>query len=213
MSTGIPPPPASSSDPSKPPPSPQRLALASAYSGGGGSLLPRIAIAAVLVTLAIGAYAYFGQKPPVAAGEITHLTAYPIHRVSNSALAAEPRAAKVENTFDEIVVIAEVRLHNQSKGPLFLSDMYAVVSLPGEEHRSFAASAKDFNRVFVAYPELNPTKQQPLVRDTTIPAGETVAGQVIFNYPITKDQWDLRRSLDLTVSFLHQNDLTLPAPQ
>ena len=91
--------------------------------------------------------------------------------------------------------------------------MSALLSLPGEEHRSLAANATDFNRVFVAYPQLVPLKQQPLLRDITIPAGETVEGQLIFNYPITKDQWDLRRSFDVTISFNHQKDLVLPAPQ
>jgi hypothetical protein len=145
-------------------------------------------------------------------GEVTHLTAYPIHRVSN-AIPEGSRAAKVELNFDEIIVVAEVRLHNQTKGPLFLFDMAALLSLPGEEHRSLAANATDYNRVFVAYPQLVPMREQPLLRDTTIPAGETVEGQLIFNYPITKEQWDLRRSLDITLSFLHQKDLTLPAPQ
>jgi len=189
-----------------------RLALASSR-GGGGSPLPKVLVAAVIVTLAIGAYFYFGAIPPAAVGEITHLTAYPIHRVSNSALAANLSAAKVENTFDEVIVIAEVRLRNQTKGPVFLSDMSALLSLPGEEHRSLAATATDYDRVFVAYPELAPMKREPLLRDTTIPAGATAEGQLIFNYPIAKDQWDMRRSLDLTISFLHQKDIILPAPQ
>jgi len=167
----------------------------------------------VIVVLAIGAYFYFGEKPPVAAGEIMHLTAYPIHRVSNAALAATPNAAKVENTFDQIIIVADVRLHNQSQGPLFVSDMSALLELPSEEDHSLAANASDYNRVFIAYPELLPMKREPLLRDTTIPQGATADGQLIFNYPITKDQWDQRKSLDITISFLHQKDLVLPVPQ
>jgi hypothetical protein len=191
---------------------PLPLALASS-SGGGGSPLPKVLIAAFIVIVAIGAYLYFGAIPPVATGEIMHLTACPIHSVSNTALAANPSAAKVENTFDEVIVVAEVRLRNQSRGPIFLSDMAGLLTLPAEEHRSLAANATDFNRVFVAYPQLLPMKQQPLLRDITIAPGETVEGQLIFNYPVTKDQWDARRSYDVTLSFLHQRDLVLPAPQ
>jgi len=175
--------------------------------------LLRILIAVVILVAVIGGYVYFNERPPVATGEVVHVTAYPVHRVSDGALALNPSAAKVENTFDEIIVVAEVRLHNQSNGPIFLSDMSALVSQPNEEDRSLAATASDYNRVFIAYPELLPMKQQPLLRDITIPAGETVEGQLIFNYPLTKEQWDLRRSLDITVSFLHQKDLILPAPQ
>jgi len=188
------------------------LSLARAESGGTGGLVLKLLVSAVIVVLAIGAYVYFGQKPPAAAGEVTHLTAYPIHKTTNN-IPYGSHAARVEQTFDEMIVVAQVRLHNQTEGPLFLSEMSCLVGLPGEEHRSMAASATDYERVFVAYPELLPMKQQPLLRDTTIPAGETVEGQLIFNYPITKDQWDLRRSVDITVSFLHQNDLVLPAPQ
>ncbi|AXC11153.1 hypothetical protein ACPOL_1811 [Acidisarcina polymorpha] len=199
--------------PTPPPSKLPGLALASFQGGRGGNPLLNILAAAVVVLLVIGAYVYFGEKPPVAAGEVAHLTAYPVHRVSNSALEATPAAAKVEQTFDQIVVVAEVRLHNRSHGPLFLSDMSAVLSLPGEEQRSLAANPTDFNRVFVAYPDLVPIKQPPLLRDTTIPAGGSVEGELVFNYPITKQQWDLRRSLDITISFLHQKDLVLTAPQ
>jgi hypothetical protein len=162
--------------------------------------------------IAIGAYVYFGQKPLAASGEVTHITGYPIHKVTDT-IPYVSKAARVEQNFDEIIVIAQVRLHNQTQGPLFVSEMSCLVGLPGEEHRSLAANINDYNRVFVAYPELLPMKQQPLLRDTTIAAGDTIEGQLIFNYPITKDQWDLRRSVDITISFLHQNDLVLPAPQ
>jgi hypothetical protein len=208
VSTQIPPPPAS------PPSVPnQRLALARSDTGGGGSLLVKVLIAAIVIAIVIAAVIFFSEKPAVVSGEVTHVNAYPVHRVSNSALAAEPRAAKVENTFDQIIVIAEVRLHNQGKVPVYLSDISGVVTLPNEQDRSFAANPGNYNRLFLAYPELSPVKSQPLLRDSTIPAGETVEGQLIFNYGITQDQWNARKSLDLTISFVHQSDLTLTAPQ
>jgi hypothetical protein len=207
--SAFPPPQVPNSAPAR---SPQPLVLATADKGAGPGIVLKLLIAAVIVMLAIGAYVYFGQRPPAASGEVTHLTAYPIHKVTNN-IPYGSKAAHVEQTFDEIIVVAQVRLRNQTQGPLFLSEMTCLVGLPGEEHRSIAASINDYNRVFIAYPELLPMKQQPLLRDTTIAAGDTVEGQLIFNYPITKDQWDLRRSVDITISFLHQNDLVLPAPQ
>jgi hypothetical protein len=191
----------------------QPLALARAESGGGGGLLAKILIAVVVVVLAVGAAFYFSTKPAVATGEVTHVNIYPIHRVSNAALNAEPRAAKVENTFDQVVVLAQVRLQNRSKIPIYLSDISAVLVLPNEEDRSFAANPTNYNRLFLAYPELAALRQQPLLRDAAIPPGETVEGQLLFNYPITQDQWNARKSLDLTISFIHQPDLTLTAPQ
>ena len=189
------------------------LSLATAQGGGSGHPVLRVVVAAVIVLLAIGAYVYFNEKPPVVAGEILHLTAYPIHRESKASMFAAQSIGPAENKFDEIVIIADVRLHNQSEGPVFLADMAAMLKLPTEEDRSLAASPSDFNRVFVAYPELAPMKQQPLLRDITIPAGATAEGQLVFNYPITKEQWDQRQSLNLVLSFTHQKDLVLLAPQ
>jgi hypothetical protein len=173
----------------------------------------RILVAAVIVLLVIGAYVYFNEKPPVVAGEIMHISYYPIHSESKKNQFATASVAPVETIFDEIIVIADVRLHNQSAGPVFLADMSALLKLPNEEDRSVAAGTADFGRVFVAYPQLAPMKQQPLLRDITIPADATAEGQLVFNYPITKDQWDQRQSLTLTLSFTHQKDLVLLAPQ
>lgn len=180
--------------------------------GRGASPLLKIGLATAITVLAIAAYMYFGDKPPVATGEVTHLTAYPIHRASDAG-GGRRGTMGVEQTFDEVIVIAQVRLHNQSKVPLFISDMAGVVSLPDQEIRSLAATNTDFGRVFIAYPQLAPMKQEPLLRDTTIQPGATVDGQLVFNYPITRDQWGLRRSMDISVSFVHQKDLTMQAPQ
>ena len=190
------------------------LSLATAQGGGSGSPVAlRIVAAAAIVLLVIGAYVYFNEKPPVVAGEILHLTAYPVHRESKANQFTTQSVAPVETKFDEIIVVADVRLHNQSQGPVFLADMAALLKLPTEEDRSLAASASDFNRAFVAYPALVPMKQQPLLRDTTIPAGATAEGQLVFNYPIPKETWDQRQSLELILSFTHQKDLVLLAPQ
>ena len=167
----------------------------------------------VVVLLVIGAYIYVEEKPPVVAGDVLHLSAYPIHRESKASMFSTPQVGQVDNNFDEVIIIADVRIHNQSQGSVFLADMAALLKLPTEEDRSAAATASDFNRVFIAYPTLAPMKQQPLVRDTTIPAGATAEGQLVFNYPITKEQWDQRKSLDITLSFINQKDLVLQAPQ
>lgn len=189
------------------------LSLATARGGGSGHPVLRVIAGAVITLLVIAAYVYFNEKPPVVSGEILHLTAYPIHRESHTRIFATQSTAPAENTFDQVIVIADVRLHNQSEGPLFLSDMSALLKLPTEEDRSLAAIVSDYNRVFIAYPQLAPMKQQPLLRDTTIPAGATAEGQLVFNYPITKEQWDQRQSLNLVLSFTHQKDLVLLAPQ
>lgn len=181
-------------------------------SNSGPNALTVVLVAFALVAASIGAYVYFGQKPPVAAGEIIRLTAIPIH--SETQTSAEPGMQGQAEVFDEVLVMAQVKLHNQSKLPLFLHDMYAALSLPDElERRSLAVNKTDFNRAFVAYPQLLPLKGEPLVRDITIEPGQTVEGLVLFPYPITGDQYNKKTALDINVIFLHQKTLTMSAPK
>jgi hypothetical protein len=171
-----------------------------------------VLMALVLVVAAIGAYVYFGEKPPVAAGEIVHLTAVPIHHESTT-----PEAAGMpgqDESYDQVLVMAQVKLHNQSQGPLFLREMFAALILPDDlERRSLAVNRTDFARAFIAYPQLLPLKGDPIVRDITIEAGQTVEGMMLFPFPITREQYDKKRSLDINVIFMHQKTLVLRAPQ
>jgi hypothetical protein len=181
-------------------------------SSSGPNALTVVLLAFAVVAASIGAYVYFGQKPPVATGEIIRLTAVPIH--SETQGPAEPGLQGQAEVFDEVLLLARVKLHNQSKLPLFLHDMYASLSLPDElERRSLAVNKTDFNRAFVAYPQLQPLKGEPLVRDITIEPGQTVEGMMLFPYPITGDEYNKKTSLDLNVIFLHQKTLTMPAPK
>jgi hypothetical protein len=190
------------------------LTLATSRGGDSGSSpVLRILIAAIVVLALIGAYVYFNEKPPVATGEVLHLSAYPVHRESKVNQFSTASIAPVQNTFDQVIVVADVRVHNQSSGPLFLADMTGLLKLPSGEFRSLAASTSDFDRVFVAYPALVPMKQQPMLPDITIAPGANIRGQLVFNYPLTKEQWDQRQSLDIALSFTHQKDLVLQAPQ
>jgi hypothetical protein len=174
--------------------------------------LKTVLIALVLVVAAVGAYVSLGEKPPVATGELIHVSAIPIHQQSD--LPAAAGMPGQTDAFDEVLVMAQVRLHNQAKIPLFLNEMYASLQLPDEvERRSIAANKSDFSRAFVAYPQLLPLKGEPILRDITIEPGQTVEGMMLFPFPITGAQYDQRKSLDINVIFTHQKTLTIRVPQ
>jgi hypothetical protein len=84
-----------------------------------------------------------------------------------------------------------------------------VVHLPDEDQRSLAASQTDFGKVFIAYPDLKPLRKDPLLRDITLTPGQQVEGMLIFNYQISKAQWDSRTGMDITMTFQHQKALVL----
>jgi hypothetical protein len=163
-----------------------------------------------IVVLAIGAYVWINNKPPVHTGQVLSIVAYPIHRElsTGSALGGVTGGKDV---FDEEIVLANVRIKSQTDIPLFLHDMSGDVTLAdGSIEHSMAAGRSDFQKVFIAYTDLGPQKKDPILRDITLTPGQQVEGQMIFHYPITKDQWNSRKSFDISVEFLYQKNLVLP---
>jgi hypothetical protein len=168
--------------------------------------------AVVFVVLAIGAYVWFNNKPPVHAGEVLSVNIYPIHRELSTGPVNGSKTEGVQgqgDIYDEVIVLVNTRIKNQTDIPLFLHDMWAVVDLPDEQQRSLAASDADFGKVFLAYPDLKPLRKDPLERDITLQPGQQMEGMLIFHYPISKAQWDSRNGMDITMTFLHQKPLLL----
>ncbi|HTV15715.1 MAG TPA: hypothetical protein VME68_13430 [Acidobacteriaceae bacterium] len=170
------------------------------------------AVAAVVIVVAIiGAYVWVNTKPPVHAGQLVSITAYPIHRELSTGNALGGLAGS-KDIYDEEIVIANVHIKSQTQLPLFLHDMWADVTLAdGTTQRSTAASTSDFHAVFVAYPDLAPRQTTPILRDTTMTPGQQLDGQIIFHYPISAQQWDQRKDFKIFVQFLHQKELILDA--
>jgi len=157
----------------------------------------------------IGAYLWVTYKGPVHTGQIVSLSAYPIHReLSTGSSLGGVDGGK--NVYDETIVIADVRIQSTTKLPLFLSDTYGDVTLPdGEVQSCLAADATDANEAFIAYPDLAGQKKAPLPRGITMTPGQVVEGQVIFHYPISKQDWEGRKGFDVTVRFINQKSLVL----
>jgi hypothetical protein len=83
----------------------------------GSSHLAWTALAAfVLVSIAIAVYFIAGQKPPPLTGDIVAVWAHPQH-TETSGLDANG-APMPKDSFDQVLVFTEVRLHNQSNLPL-----------------------------------------------------------------------------------------------
>ena len=167
--------------------------------------------AVVIMCVVIGGYVFLNEKPPVGAGQIEDLKVSPIHSQMRVGAGAEGMQGGLE-TYDQLFVFAKVKIHNQGTIPLFLGDMAATVTMRnGEEQRSLAATPKDVDQVFVAYPQLASMKAGPVKRDITITPGQTVEGLMLFHYPITQADWDARQGFDITIFFINQKSLVLHA--
>ena len=171
--------------------------------------IKNIAIAAVVVTIALGLYVYLGQKPPVASGEVLTTTVYPVQAVINGN-AGDQGMAGAKETNDQVLILTKVVVRNQTNIPLFLQDILMTIKSPdGSDQENIAANDKDIDRVFESYPSLRYLKADSIHRDITVNPGQAVQGLEIFNFPISKAQWDTLQSAKVVVSFMHQKNLEL----
>ncbi len=174
---------------------------------GTSHIITATIIAAIVVTAAIAVYVIAGQKPPAATGETSRVVAHMMHRETSGFDASG--AAMPKEEFDQVLVFTHVSLHNQSKNPLFLRQIMTNVVLDDGIHSSYSATPTDYERLFAAYPELASLHGKPLPTEGTIGVGETVDGDFVSSFRMTKAQWEARKSLDYTVSFRYLPDLKL----
>ena len=88
-----------------------------------------------------------------------------------------------KESFDQVMVFTQVRLHNQSDHPLFLTNVLTNATLDDGIHSSYAANKADYDRIFVAYPDIPVPHGQPISPlDTEIDPGQTVEGTFRFGF-------------------------------
>jgi hypothetical protein len=174
---------------------------------GTSHVVIAFAVAAVLVSAAIAWYVIAGQKPPVAAGDIVSVWAHPQH-TTTSGMDASGANVPVES-FDQVMVFTHVKLHNQSKEPIFLINMTTNATLDDGIHTSYAASPSDYDRMFVAYPDLPVPHEKALPLEAEIDPGQTLEGTFVSAFKMTKAQWDARKDLNFAFTFRYQPKLVL----
>jgi hypothetical protein len=157
--------------------------------------------------MAIAGYFIAGQKTPMAVGEIEQVWVHPQHTVTSGFDASG--APMPQETFDQVYVFALVKIHNQSSEPLFLHNIMANTTLGDGIHSSFAATAGDYDRVFLAYPDLPVPHGKALRSDTTIDPGQTVEGTIVSAFRLNKQEWDAGKNLNFTFAFRYQPSLVL----
>jgi hypothetical protein len=186
-------------------------ALGEELTKGSSHVVWATIIATVVVSIAIAIYVIAEQKPPIATGEIVAVWAHPQHTETSGFDASG--APMPKESVDQVMVFTQVRLRNQSDHPLFLSNVLTNVTLGDGIHSSYAANKADYDRIFIAYPNIPVPHNTPISPlDTTIDPGQTVEGTFVSAFMMTKQEWDARKKLDYTFSFRYQPSLTV-APQ
>lgn len=176
---------------------------------GTTNLGKAVIISTIALSIAAFVYVYANEKPPMATGEILNIWAHPIHTETSGFDANGAPMAK--ESFDQVFVFTQVRLHNQSKAPLFLINV--LTNFTGQDGNitlNYAANKMDYDRVWVAYPDIQVPHGPALSPlDTMIQPGQTVEGTVVSAFKMTKQEWDARKGLDMTYVFRYQPSLKL----
>jgi hypothetical protein len=141
-----------------------------------------VLICIAAVSLILGAVAYFGRAKPQGAGSIDFVTA-------------------VEVPSQNMTMVAiSLTLHNSGEKPLWIHTVKATLTgADGTTLNDEAASGVDFDRYFQAFPVLKENSQPPLPPETKLLPGTEQKGTVIVSFPVTKDAFDKRKSVAVTI--------------
>lgn len=175
---------------------------------GAGHVVIAAVIAGLAVSAAIAIYVMAGQKPPFATGQITAVWVHPQHTETSGFDASG--APMEKQKIDQVMVFTTVQLKNQTDHPIFLGNVTTNVTLDDGIHSAFVASKGDYDRVFVAYPNIPVPHLAPLSPfDTTINPGQTVEGTFVSAFKMTQQQWDAHKNLDYSFDFKYQAPLVV----
>jgi len=177
------------------------------YAKGSSYLLWTTLAAFVVVSVGIALFLLINHKPPVAAGEVTQVWSHGVHTINTPMDANGVQTAG--EAFDQVLVFAKVRARNQSDQPIVLREMMTNVTLDDGPRSSYAATSTDFDRIFIAYPELASLHGTKLTRDTVIQPGEVLEGMLISSFHCSKEQWAGRKDLSFSLLFKFHPDLVL----
>jgi hypothetical protein len=134
------------------------------------------------VALILGGIAYLTRQKPQAAGSIDFITAVEVPGQNST------------------MVAVTLTLHTNAGEPLRIHTLKAqLTDADGKTFDDEAASSVDFDRYFQAFPVLKANTEPPLAPQSKLLPGAEQKGTIIVSFPITKDSFDKRRSVTVTI--------------
>jgi len=184
-------------------------ALGKDYAQGTSHVVVAAVIAALVISGLIAFYflVVSRQPPPPSVGEVTSVWVYPLHTVTPDVDASG--MATTPEEYDQVLVFAQVRLRNQSKAPLILHQVLTNIKMDDGTHSSYAADLADYQRIFIAYPQLSMLHDQPFPIAAILEPGQTVQGMMICAFRMTAAEWAKHKDLNFSFGFRYQPTLTL----
>ncbi|MGZ4835773.1 MAG: DUF4352 domain-containing protein [Terriglobales bacterium] len=150
-----------------------------------------VVIALVIVGIVVGVIAFVERSKPVAQGGI------------DAVFASQP--ADMTNT----MVAIQVTLRNVGDKALYIKSISANLKTDQGDQSDDAASPSDYDRYFGAYPDLREHATPPLTVESKIMPGAEQKGTVLVAFPVTEQQFNARKDLNVTVVPYDQSPIVL----
>jgi len=139
-----------------------------------------VAIALAVVAFVVAIIAYTQRAKPAAQGSI------------DGVWFSQPA------NMDSPMILLAVTLHNVSDKTLYIKDIKAAISTDKGDQSDEAASASDYDRYLMAYPDLK-GHGQPLEVEMKIPPGDEQKGVVMVTLPVTPELFANRKDMTVTI--------------
>jgi hypothetical protein len=139
-----------------------------------------VGVAVVLIVALIVGWIFRYQ--PVASGQLRDI--YAVETSDHSSVLA--------------TVMVSVR--NDFERSIFIKNMKATLTTAdGKTYDDTPASEIDYERYFQAFPDLRQHAIAALKPETKIIPGQQASGTLVFGFPVTKEQFDSRKNLEITI--------------
>jgi hypothetical protein len=141
-----------------------------------------VLICLAVVAMIVGIFAFKGRAKPQGAGSIDFVA-----------------SAEVPGQ-NMILTAITFTLRNTADKPLWIHTIKAKLTTADDKTLDDdAASAVDLDRYFQAFPALKETSEPPLSPETKLLAGAVQKGTIIVGFKVTKEAFDQRKSLTVTI--------------
>ena len=141
-----------------------------------------VLICLAIVAVIVGIFAFKGRPKPQGAGSIDFVA-----------------SAEVPGQ-NMILAAITFTLRNTAGKPLWIHTLKATLTTAdGNTFDDDAASAVDLDRYFQAFPALKESAEPPLSPETKLLAGAEQRGTMIVGFKVTRDAFDQRKSLTVTI--------------
>ena len=99
-----------------------------------------------------------------------------------------------------VLIAVTLTLHNTANISLWIHTLKAqLTAADGHTYEDEAASAVDLDRYFQAFPVLKESSEPPLSPEMKLLPGATQRGTIMFSFPVTKEAFNQRKALTVTV--------------